>query len=128
MADEKPAEQPPESQAPRKQERDLWDKAQILVPALTPLALFFLGLWGNQALQRDQQQRALAMQRDQEQRAFVELLSRREEADSNLRKDMFAEVIKQFSAIRSPGTWTRGSSIWSSWPTTSTSRSTLAPC
>lgn len=96
MADEKPAEQPPESQAPRKQERDLWDKAQILVPALTPLALFFLGLWGNQALQRDQQQRALAMQRDQEQRAFVELLSRREEADSNLRKDMFAEVIKQF--------------------------------
>lgn len=68
-----------------KKPRDGWDKLQIIISGLMPLALFGLGFWGNHALQQDQRRRA-----------YVELLSRREEAESNLRKDMFAKVIEQF--------------------------------
>ncbi|MBL8173069.1 MAG: hypothetical protein JNK48_00280, partial [Bryobacterales bacterium] len=71
--------------AEEKKPRDRWDKLQILLTGLMPLALFALGYWGNNALQEDQRRRA-----------YVELLSRREEAESNLRKDMFAKVIEQF--------------------------------
>ncbi|MBL8219874.1 MAG: hypothetical protein JNL62_11625 [Bryobacterales bacterium] len=71
--------------AEEKKPRDRWDKLQIVISALMPLALFALGFWGNHALQQDQRRRA-----------YVELLSRREEAESNLRKDMFAKVIEQF--------------------------------
>ena len=68
-----------------KKPRDRWDKLQILIAGLMPLALFGLGAIGNRALQEDQRRRA-----------YVELLSRREEAESNLRKDMFGKVIEQF--------------------------------
>jgi hypothetical protein len=84
-------EEKPVGPAPEKQLRDGWDKAQILAPVMMPLALFILGWWGNNVLQRDQ-----------ERRAFVELLSRREEADSTLRKDMFAKVIDQFIGQKVP--------------------------
>jgi hypothetical protein len=80
MPDEKLTDKPAE-----KKSRDWWEKCQILSTGMMPLALFALGYWGNQALQDDQRRRA-----------FVELLSRREEADSNLRKDMFGKVIDQF--------------------------------
>lgn len=69
--------------------RDRWDKCQILLDPfgkiLTGLLVVLLGYLGNSALQEDQKRRA-----------FVELLSRREEADGNLRKDMFSKVIDQF--------------------------------
>lgn len=68
-----------------KKSRDRWDKLQVLLTALMPLALFGLGFVANRALQEDQRRRA-----------YVELLSRREEAESNLRKDMFGKVIEQF--------------------------------
>ena len=71
-----PDEKSPDKSAEKKP-RDWWDKSQILFTAMMPLALFALGFWGNNALQEDQRRRA-----------FVELLSRREEADSNLRKDI----------------------------------------
>ena len=45
----------------------------------------WLGFYGNSVLQEDQKRRA-----------YVELMSRREEADNNLRKDMFGKVIDQF--------------------------------
>ena len=86
MAEEKPSQQPGE-----KKHRDAWDKCQILFSALMPLALFALGYWGNQALEADQNRRA-----------FVELLSRREESDSTLRKDMFGKVIEQFIGKNNP--------------------------
>jgi len=52
---------------------------------LIPITVCLLGFFGNSILEEDQKRRA-----------FVELLSRREEADSNLRKDMFSKVIDQF--------------------------------
>ena len=98
MAQAKSAEKPPEPEvvpeaagAPETKPRDAWDKAQVLVPVMMPLALFVLGFWGNNVLKRDQ-----------ERRAFVELLSRREESDSTLRKDMFAKVIDQFIGQKVP--------------------------
>jgi hypothetical protein len=70
-------------------QRDRWDKCQILLDPfgkiMTGLLVVLLGYLGNAALQEDQKRRA-----------FVELLSRREEADGNLRKDMFSKVIDQF--------------------------------
>jgi hypothetical protein len=69
--------------------RDRWDKLAILLDPLgkilTAMVVVFLGYFGNKALEADQRRRA-----------YVELLSRREEADNNLRKDMFAKVIDQF--------------------------------
>jgi hypothetical protein len=74
---------------PQSKERDRWDKVEILFDPLgkilTALVVVLLGYFGNQALQADQKRRA-----------YIELLSRREEADNNLRKDMFAKVIDQF--------------------------------
>jgi hypothetical protein len=71
--------------------RDYWDKLEILLDPigkiLTAVLVVLLGYYGNRALQQDQKRRA-----------FVELLSQREQADGNLRKDMFSKVIDQFVA------------------------------
>jgi len=72
-------------------QRDFWDKLQVLLDpvgkVLTAIIVVLLGYYGNKALQQDQQRRA-----------YVELLSRREEADGSLRKDMFGKVIDTFVA------------------------------
>jgi len=98
MAEARPSDNLPESarppiseSSPKEERRDVWGKAQVLVPMMMPLALFVLGFWGNNVLTKDQ-----------ERRAFVDLLSRREEADSTLRKDMFSKVIDQFIGQRVP--------------------------
>jgi hypothetical protein len=74
---------------PELKQRDWWDKLQISLDPLgklfTALLVVYLGFLGNRFLQEDQKRRA-----------YVELLSRREEADGNLRKDMFGKVIDQF--------------------------------
>jgi hypothetical protein len=66
-----------------------WEKLEILLDPfgkiLTGLMVVVIGIYTNGALQQDQQRRA-----------YVELLSKREEADGNLRKDMFSKVIDQF--------------------------------
>src|SRR6476661_958241 len=76
---------------PESKQRDWWDKLQILLDPLgklfTAVLVVYLGYMGNSFLQEDQKRRA-----------YVELLSRREEADGNLRKDMFGKVIDQFVA------------------------------
>jgi hypothetical protein len=54
-------------------------------PSLKYVHQVLLGYLANQALQEDQKRRA-----------YIELLSRREEADGNIRKDMFNRVIDQF--------------------------------
>lgn len=79
-----------EDKSPPKR-RDGWEIAQILSSLMMPLALFALGYLGNQALEADQNRRA-----------YVELLSRREESDSTLRKDMFGKVIDQFINKNNP--------------------------
>jgi hypothetical protein len=81
----------PQVMMPEDKKRDLWDKAQILLDPLgkilTALLVVYLGYLANRALDRDQKRRA-----------YVELLSRREEADESLRKDMFGKIIDQFIA------------------------------
>ncbi len=75
--------------APEK--KDFWDKAGVLLHPvgglLTALAVAVVGVKGSQVL--DQRQAA-----ETNARLYSELMSRREESESNLRKDMFAEILK----------------------------------
>jgi hypothetical protein len=77
-------------------QRDKWDKAQILLDPvgkiLTAVLVVALGYYGNRALENDQKRRA-----------FVELMNSREQADNNLRKDMFSKVIDQFIGQKAAG-------------------------
>jgi len=76
--------------------RDTWDKVQVLLDPigkiLTALLVVALGYFGNRALENDQKRRA-----------YVELMSTREQADNNLRKDMFSKVIDQFIGQKAAG-------------------------
>jgi|SRR5262249_35498089 len=73
--------------------KDRWDKADIILKSvgslLTALALASIGFLGSRSLEREQD-------RDTRFRLYTELMSRREEADSSLRKDMFNNIIKDF--------------------------------
>jgi hypothetical protein len=73
--------------------KDLWDKAAIvLAPVgglLTALAVAGLGFFGSQFLSDRQAE-------DTKARFVSELISKREEADSALRKDMFVSIISSF--------------------------------
>jgi hypothetical protein len=75
------------------QPKDRWDKLSvILYPVgglLTALAVAYVGMKGSHVL--DQQQA-----RETNARLYSELMSRREEAESNLRKDMFVSIIQSF--------------------------------
>ncbi|MBP7149372.1 MAG: hypothetical protein KBD01_17715 [Acidobacteria bacterium] len=74
-------------------QRDFWDKlAIILQPVgglLTALAVAIVGFYGSQMLERRQTAETNA-------RLYSELMSRREEAESALRKDMFVSVLQNF--------------------------------
>jgi hypothetical protein len=73
--------------------KDRWDKLSvILYPVgglLTALAVAYVGMKGSHIL--DQQQA-----RETNARLYSELMSRREESESNLRKDMFVSIIQSF--------------------------------
>ena len=73
--------------------KDRWDKmAVILAPMgglLTALAVAFVGVEGSQMIDRRQAAETNA-------RLYSELMSRREEAESALRKDMFVSIIGSF--------------------------------
>jgi hypothetical protein len=73
--------------------KDFWDKvAVILTPIgglLTAMAVAVVGVKGSQVLDRRQAA-------DTNARLYSELMSRREEAESNLRKDMFVSIIQPF--------------------------------
>ena len=80
-----------EEQPPKK--RDKWDKIEILgrplAAFLTAFTIALIGWFGQRVLLDQQQQetrRAL----------FTELLSKREDAESALRKDMFSTILKEF--------------------------------
>jgi hypothetical protein len=73
--------------------KDFWDKvAVVLQPAgglLTALAVASVGVMGSQVLERRQAA-------DTNARLYSELMSRREESESSLRKDMFVSIIQPF--------------------------------
>ncbi|NBU25883.1 MAG: hypothetical protein EBS39_09775 [Gammaproteobacteria bacterium] len=73
--------------------KDHWDKAAILLAPigglLTAFAVAFVGMKGSQLLERRQSL-------DTNARLYSELMSRREEAEASLRKDMFQSIISSF--------------------------------
>ncbi|MEO6326027.1 MAG: hypothetical protein ABIT01_03340 [Thermoanaerobaculia bacterium] len=74
-------------------QKDGWDKAAIVLHPvgglLAALAVAGLGFFGSQFLEKRQSEETRA-------RFFSELISKREEADSALRKDMFMSIIQSF--------------------------------
>lgn len=76
-----------------KKKKDFWDKIQILLAPigglLTAFAVAYVGFTGSQLLERRQSL-------DTNARLYSELMSRREEAESSLRKDMFVSIISSF--------------------------------
>jgi hypothetical protein len=74
-------------------QKDFWDKAAIVLQPvgglLAALAVAGLGFFGSQFIERRQAEETRA-------RFTSELISKREEADSALRKDMFVSIIQSF--------------------------------
>lgn len=74
-------------------EKDFWDKAAIVLQPvgglLAALAVAGLGFFGSQFIERRQSEETRS-------RFTSELISKREEADSALRKDMFVSIIQSF--------------------------------
>lgn len=79
--------------ADESKKKDFWDKVQIVVAPLggllTASAVAYVGMTGSQLLERRQSL-------DTNARLYSELMSRREEAESSLRKDMFVSIISTF--------------------------------
>jgi hypothetical protein len=79
--------------SPRPDHKDLWDKLQIVMAPLggllTALAVASLGFFGSRALERQQSSEAKL-------RLYSELMSRREESEATLRKEMFQSIIGSF--------------------------------
>ena len=76
-----------------KDDKDRWDKlAIILAPVgglLTALAVASLGIFGSRALDQRQSSEAKL-------RLYSELMSKREESEATLRKEMFQSIIGSF--------------------------------
>jgi hypothetical protein len=79
--------------------KDFWDKVAVILQPLggllTALAVATVGVVGSGVLERRQTA-------DTNARLYSELMSRREEAESSLRKDMFVSIIQPFLQPR-PG-------------------------
>jgi hypothetical protein len=73
--------------------RDKWDKIQVLMQPLggllTALAVAYVGLMGSRVLEERQS-------RDTNARLYSELMSRREEAESTLRKDVLGAILNEY--------------------------------
>jgi len=97
-------EHPDHPAGPPPPRRDAWDKlAIILQPVgglLTAVAVAILGFWTSSYLRQREQREAIEQEklqtRDTNARLYSELTSRREEAESALRKDMFTSIINSF--------------------------------
>jgi hypothetical protein len=74
-------------------EKSAWDKAEIILSPvgglLTAMAVALVGFFGTRYLNSQQEI-------DTNQRVYAELMSKREEADVQLRKDMFKSIIDTF--------------------------------
>lgn len=74
-------------------QKDFWDRLQILLAPvgglLTAIAVASLGMLGSRALERQQSNEAKL-------RLYSELMTRREESEATLRKEMFQSIIGSF--------------------------------
>jgi hypothetical protein len=74
-------------------QKDFWDKVSVVLHPmgglLTAIAVTFVGMKGSSVLDRRQSV-------DTNARLYSELMSRREEAESSLRKDMLVSIIAQY--------------------------------
>lgn len=73
-----------------------WPWIELLKVLALPLVTLVLGYWFNASLNERQQAESNV-------RLYAEMMGRREEADSTLRKDMFNSILTQFLS-RDPGT------------------------
>ncbi len=69
--------------------KDIWDKLQAASGLLTAMVVAMIGVFSSNFLERQQEAETNV-------RLYTELMSRREEAESNLRKDMFVSIINSF--------------------------------
>ena len=87
-----------------KKEKDKWDKVDIILKPvgglLTAIAVSSLGLLGSDYLKKKEKSDMISRERMQTMesnvRLYSELMSKREEAESALRKDMFNSIIGSF--------------------------------
>ena len=87
-----------------------WDKAAIILQPvgglLTALAVAFVGILGSNYLEKNQSEEAKLRQHAESQetklRLYTELMSRREQADTALREDMFKSIVGTF--LKAPTT------------------------
>jgi len=78
------------------EKKDRWDKADIILKvALIPVVLTVLGVFANHWLNKRQEIEAKT-------RLYAELMSKREESDTSLRKEMFRYIIETFLTPKSP--------------------------
>jgi hypothetical protein len=83
---------PPEPQSgPASSEKHQWPWIELAKVLALPLVTLVLGYWFNASLNERQQI-------DNNIRLYAEMMGRREEADSNLRKDMFNSILTTFMA------------------------------
>jgi hypothetical protein len=82
-----------EEEEPKISKKDKWDKAKVVLEPvgglLTALSVGFLGYYGSRLIEQRQTL-------DSNSRLYSELMSKREEAESSLRKDMFQSIIQSF--------------------------------
>jgi len=95
----KPTSTPPPPTESKKSTKDIWEKAEILSrpiqATVTALAIAAIGYFGQQTLTTINTQ-------EQNARLFTELLSKREDAESGLRKDMFNAILTGFFNKENP--------------------------
>jgi hypothetical protein len=90
--------------ASRPDHKDFWDRLQIILSPvgglLTAIAVASLGMMGSRTLERQQSSEAKL-------RLYSELMTRREESEATLRKEMFQSIIGSFFDAQSASLDTR---------------------
>jgi len=66
-----------------------WEKADIVLKGMLPIAVALVGYWGTSYLAERQRTQATAQ-------FYAELVTKREDSDSSLRKEMFKYIIDKF--------------------------------
>jgi hypothetical protein len=91
-------------EADKPPKRDIWEKMGIVLQSsgglITAVTVALIGFIGSNYLKqrdfRETQERERKQITDTNTRVWVELMSKREEAESALRKDMFVSIIQSF--------------------------------